>query len=136
MKVYEGGDLSFTIDGVPKTMNYDVVLRYAPQQRGSWEDVRVSLVRPDGIGQGSECYNIKPLEEQEISLSLNDYATSAIALADLCLEEGRTYKFLFSFNRQSSYEPNPKAQILIDSVTTKIIYDQIQWLILHTFHFK
>ena len=107
-------------------MNYDVVLRYAPQQRGSWEDVRVSLVRPDGIGQGSECYNIKPLEEQEISLSLNDYATSAIALADLCLEEGRTYKFLFSFNRQSSYEPNPKAQILIDSVTTKIIYDQIQ----------
>lgn len=103
-------------------MNYDVLLRYAPQQRGSWEDVRVSLVRPDGIGQGSECYNINPLEEQEITLRLNDHATKVLALADLCLEEGRTYKFLISFNRQSPYEPNPKAQILIDSVRTKIFY--------------
>lgn len=124
MKVYEGGDLSFTVDGIPKTMNYDVILRYAPQQRGSWEDVRVSLVRPDGMSQGSDCYNVNPLDEQEMSLRLNDYDTRVIALADLCLEEGRTYKFLFSFNRQSPYEPNPKAQILIDSVRTKInFYD-------------
>lgn len=116
LKVYEGGDISFTIDNVPKTMNYDVQLRYSPQIRGSWEDVRVSVIRPDAIGHDSACYNINPLEEQEQTLRLNEYDTHTIALQDLCLEEGKTYKFIVSFHRQSSYEQNPKAQILVDSV--------------------
>lgn len=108
--------MKFTVDGIPKTMNYDVLLRYAPQQRGDWEDVRVSLIRPDGVAEDSGCFNLNPLDEQERSLRLNDYDTKTIALSDLCLEEGKTYTFVFSFNRQSPYEPNPKAQILIDSV--------------------
>lgn len=116
LKVYEGGDISFTIDNVPKTMNYDIQLRYSPQIRGSWEDVRVSVIRPDAIGHDSACYNINPLEEQEKSLRLNEYDTNTVILQDLCLEEGKTYKFIVSFHRQSSYEPNPKAQILVDSV--------------------
>jgi laminin, beta 1 len=97
-------------------MNYDVQLRYSPQIRGNWEDVRISVIRPDGIGVDSACYNINPLEEQERPLRLNEYDTRIIALNDLCLEEGKTYKFIVSFHRQSSYEPNPKAQILVDSV--------------------
>jgi laminin, beta 1 len=116
VKVFEGGDLSFTIDNVPKTMNYDVQLRYSPQIRGSWEDVRISVIRPDNIGVESACYNINRLEEQERPLRLDEHDTKIIALNDLCLEEGKTYKFIVSFHRQSSYEPNPKAQILVDSV--------------------
>ena len=97
-------------------MNYDVQLRYSPQIRGSWEDVRISVVRPKSIGHDSECYNVNPLDEQERSLRLNEYESQTIVLPDLCLEEGQTYKFIVSFHRQSSYEPNPKAQILVDSV--------------------
>lgn len=115
-RVYEGGDLSFTIDNVPKTMGYDVQIRYTPQIRGNWDDVRISLVRPDMVGHDSGCYNINPLEEQERTLTMSEYDTSVIALPDLCLEEGKTYKFIVSFHRQSYHEPNPKAQILIDSV--------------------
>lgn len=98
-------------------MNYDVQLRYSPQIRGSWDDVKISVIRPDVIGHDSACYNNNPLEEQERSLRLNEYETHTIALPDLCLEEGKTYKFIVSFHRQSAYEPNPKAQILIDSVS-------------------
>lgn len=97
-------------------MNYDVQLRYSPQIRGSWEDVRISVIRPDAIGHDSACYNTNPLEEQERLLRLNEYESNTIALPDLCLEEGKTYKFIVSFHRQSAYESNPKAQILIDSV--------------------
>lgn len=97
-------------------MNYDVQLRYSPQIRGSWDDVRISVIRPDGIGVDSSCYNNNPLEEQERPLRLDEHDTKIIALNDLCLEEGKTYKFIVSFHRQSSYEPNPKAQILVDSV--------------------
>jgi laminin, beta 1 len=98
-------------------MNYDVQLRYSPQVRGNWDDVRITVVRPDAIGHDSSCYNINPLEEQERRLRLNEYDTNTIALTDVCLEEGKTYKFIVSFNRQSAYEPNPKAQILVDSVS-------------------
>lgn len=97
-------------------MNYDVVLRYSPQVRGNWEDVRISVIRPDPIGHSSECYNINPHEESEASLYLDERETSTIALKDLCLEQGKTYKFIVSFNRQSRYESNPKAHILVDSV--------------------
>ena len=65
MKVYEGGDVSFTVDNVPKTMSYDVQIRYSPQIRGNWDDIRISVIRPDVVGQDSDCYNINPLEEQE-----------------------------------------------------------------------
>jgi laminin, beta 1 len=116
VKVFEGGDLSFTVDNIPKTMPYDIQLRYSPQIRGSWDDVRISVVRPDGIPVDSACYNVNLLEEQERPLRLHEYETKVIALNDLCLEEGKTYKFIVSFHRQSSYEPNPNAQILVDSV--------------------
>jgi laminin, beta 1 len=116
VKVFEGGDLTFTIDNVPKTMPYDVQVRYSPQIRGNWDDVRISVIRPDGIGVDSACYNINLLEEQERPLQLHEYETKVIALKDLCLEQGKTYKFIVSFHRQSSYEPNPNAQILVDSV--------------------
>jgi laminin beta 1 len=101
-------------------MNYDVQLRYMPQQRGNWEDIRVSLIRPDAVEHDSGCYNINPLEEQEKSLRFHEYESSVIALSDLCLEEGKTYKFIVSFHRQNSYEPNPKAQILVDSVSSSL----------------
>ena len=97
-------------------MNYDVQIRYSPQIRGSWDDVRISVIRPDAVGQNNECANINPLEEQERTLRMYEYENSVVALQDLCLEEGKTYKFIVSFHRQSIYEPNPKAQILIDSV--------------------
>lgn len=117
MKAYEGSDLTFTIDDVPKTMNYDIQIRYLPQIKGSWEDVRVSLVRPDAIGEGSGCYNANPFEEQEKQLRLEEYDSKVVALEDLCLEEGKVYKFIVSLHRQSPYEPNPKSQILVDSVS-------------------
>lgn len=103
-------------------MNYDVQIRYSPQIRGNWDDVRISVIRPDAVGHDSECANINPLEEQERTLRMNEYESSVVALHDLCLEEGKTYKFIVSFHRQSYYEPNPKAQILIDSVNLIFIF--------------
>lgn len=103
-------------------MNYDVQIRYSPQIRGNWEDVRITVVRPDAVGQENECANIIPWEEQERVLRMNEYQSSVVALEDLCLEEGKTYKFIVSFHRQSKHEANPKAQILIDSVRNFYFY--------------
>ncbi len=116
IRVSEGSELSFTIDNVPKTMGYDVVIRYEPQVIGSWEDVRISLIRPPDENPDS-CHNKNVHFEQEFPVKINDYERTSIALQDVCLEEDKVYKFIVSFHRQSQQEPNPKAQILVDSVS-------------------
>lgn len=128
MRVFEDTDLTFTIDNVPKSMNYDVLLRFTTIQ-GGWEDARISLIRPDGVEVDSACYNINPYEEREKQIRLDDRQTSVVALQDLCLENGKIYKFIVSFERQSSRESNPSAQILIDSVRYISFYKKCSFLI-------
>uniref|UniRef100_A0A803TIL6 Laminin subunit beta 2 n=1 Tax=Anolis carolinensis TaxID=28377 RepID=A0A803TIL6_ANOCA len=48
VRVLEGNVVSFRIDNVPFTMEYDILLRYEPQLPGKWE-VKVSVIRPGPI---------------------------------------------------------------------------------------
>lgn len=100
-------------------MNYDVLLRYTLNQ-GDWEDVRITLLRPDGVAVDSPCYNINPYEEREKQIRLSEHEESIIALHNLCLQNGTVYKFIVSFQRHSTRETNPSAQILIDSVRKNV----------------
>lgn len=117
VRVNEGGELTFTVDDVPKTSQYDVVIRYVPQQKGGWEDVLVTIVRPDIYDPSSEdpC-NKDPRYETELPTSLSDYDRSSVVLYDVCLEKDKRYKFVITFRSQHRQEPNPSAQILIDSI--------------------
>lgn len=101
-------------------MNYDIQIRYSPQYQGSWEDVKVSLVRPEETGEEeSDCLNTIPLDEQDKQLRLDERGSKVLALNDLCLEKDKVYKFVISLHRQSAYDPNPQSQILIDSVSSE-----------------
>lgn len=97
-------------------MAYDVVISYTPKVAGSWEDVRVSLIRPKDEMPES-CHNQDSFREREHQITLSDRHSQKIALDNVCLEEGKIYKFIVSFQRQNQQEPTPSAQILIDSVS-------------------
>lgn len=103
---------------MPKTSQYDVVIRYVPQQKGEWEDVLVTIIRPDIYDPSSSdpCRNKDPVYETDVHTSLNEYDRSSVVLYDVCLEKGKTYKFVITFRSQRHQESNPSAQILIDSV--------------------
>lgn len=117
VRATEGSKFEFTIEDVPKPGQYDIVIRYLPQTRGDWEDVRITIVRPDIYDPSKEdkC-NIDPEKESDIPTVLPEYDRSVTALDDVCLESGKVYKLIIKFNSQRRSEDNPAAQILIDSI--------------------
>lgn len=98
-------------------MSYDVILRYQTQMRGGdWEDARITVIRPDPYDPHGECANSHPSREDRVEFRLPEYGTSTIALYDVCLEQGKTYRFKVQLYRHRKDQDNPSAQILIDSV--------------------
>lgn len=113
----EGGELTFTVDSVPQSMPYDVLVRYQTQARGDWEVARITLIRPDQIDPNGPCANSHPSYEERVPFELSEYGTSVVALPSVCLERGKVYqvKLLFESHRQN--ENDPAAQILVDSIS-------------------
>lgn len=116
-RVHEGTELEITVDNVPRTMSYDVTVRYQTQVRGDWEVARITVVRPEAYNPEGPCANSHPSYEQEIPFTLPEHDTSVVALSNTCLESGKIYKIKLYFERHRQNEDNPSAQILIDSVS-------------------
>lgn len=115
-RVHEGTELEFTVDDIPRTMPYDVVIRYQTQVRGDWEVARITIERPDDYDANGDCSKSHPSYEQHIQFGLPEHSTSITALDNICLERGKIYKVKVVFERHRQNEDNPAAQILIDSV--------------------
>lgn len=116
-RVNEGNELVFTVDEVPKTMPYDVVIRYQTHTPGNWEVATISIVRPDPYDPNGPCADGVPQQEDHVPFSLPDHQLSVVALNSICLEQGKEYKVKLLFERQRQAEENAAAQILIDSLT-------------------
>lgn len=120
-RVHEGTELQINIDGPPRTMQYDVVVRYQTQVRGDWEVARITIERPDGYDLEGACSNAHPSYEQNIPFALPEQTTSVKALSNVCLEQDKVYKVKLYFERHRQTEDNPAAQILIDSVWLAVL---------------
>lgn len=97
-------------------MTYDVVIRHQTHTPGDWDEAVITVIRPDSYDPSGPCSDAHPEYENDISIRLHESDTNTVALRDLCLEQGKVYKFRVTFKRQRYYEPSPAAQILIDSV--------------------
>lgn len=88
-----------------------------PQGQGDWDDVRITIERPDIYDPSStDPCNVDPARETNVPTTLSEYERKAVALYDVCLETGKAYKVIITFHRQNRYQDNPAAQILIDSI--------------------
>lgn len=115
-RVNEGNELKFTVDDIPKTMPYDVLVRYQSQSRGDWEVAKITIIRPDEYDPKGPCPNSHPSYEDRVPFTLPEHDSSVVALTNVCLEHGKIYKIKLLFERQRKQEDNPAAQILIDSI--------------------
>lgn len=118
-RVPENTEMTIVVDDVPRSMPYDIVIRYQSASRGDWEDAYITLVRPDQVDPEGECAELlqSPPAEAHVPFSLPEHDRQVVALHDVCLEAGKEYKFRIFFERRRHNEDNPTATILIDSLT-------------------
>lgn len=121
IRVPENSELIITVDDIPRSMPYDVVIRYQSTSRGDWEDAFITLVRPDEVDPAGDCAAAVPpgssVYESRVPFYLPDRERQVIALREVCLEAGKVYKFKLHFERRRHNEDNPTATIMIDSLT-------------------
>lgn len=115
-RVSEGSKMDFDITDVPMTLPYDVVIRYSTQTSGDWEYATITLIRPDPYDPEGKCANSDPHREQRRRFELREHDTQVVAMNEVCLEQGKFYKFKIHFERHRITDDNPSAQILIDSL--------------------
>ncbi|KAB7494579.1 Laminin subunit beta-1 [Armadillidium nasatum] len=115
MRVFDDSHLEFDVENVESSMDYDLVIKYEPQFRNSWDGVKVRIERPGPVDPNGPCANARTLDDKR-TLDLSDRAREKTVFPTVCLESGKNYKIVLEFSRSNAYTDTPSASILIDSV--------------------
>ncbi|KAL2102594.1 hypothetical protein ACEWY4_001762 [Coilia grayii] len=110
-KVPEGEELQFTINNIPQSMEYDVLIRYEPQLPAEWEQASVRVERPRVVG--GRCGE-SSTDNQAVSLPPGSRYVSLPW--PICFEEGQNYTLRFSLPFYSSHSDHHAPFIFIDSI--------------------
>uniref|UniRef100_T1GDC8 Laminin EGF-like domain-containing protein n=1 Tax=Megaselia scalaris TaxID=36166 RepID=T1GDC8_MEGSC len=119
MVIQSGSEVEFTVDDIPKTMTYDVQIKYMTQSPGQISDTYITLIRPETYEYSSEsaiCSPNEPQYEQRVPLNLPDNQRQVVALSDVCLEKGKTYRVRLHFERFRGPQDENSGVILVDSL--------------------
>lgn len=114
-KLFEGGFLEFLVDDIKTSMNYDIIIKYEPTSSESWEEVIVTVHRPDAIDPNGPCANVNA-EDDIKSVGLPANSRSVTVYPPACLEAGKIYKVTLEFRRSNFHKEMPTASVLIDSI--------------------
>uniref|UniRef100_A0A671S6I9 Laminin subunit beta-1-like n=1 Tax=Sinocyclocheilus anshuiensis TaxID=1608454 RepID=A0A671S6I9_9TELE len=111
--VPEGETLRFNIYNLPRSMEYNLMIRYEPLLPDEWEQVVVQIERPRGTYPAAHCtstYN------DEQTVSLHPGSRYAVLPGPVCLEKGQNYTAKISFPQYSSYSYHSSPHTLVDSI--------------------
>ncbi|XP_077424788.1 laminin subunit beta-1a [Vanacampus margaritifer] len=113
--VPEGAFLEFTVDNIPHSMEYDVLIRYEPQLPDQWEEVLMTVMRPGPIRADSRCINTVPDDDHQM-ISLHPGARHAALPRPVCFESGLNYTIRLSLPLYSALSDVQSPYTLIDSI--------------------
>ncbi|XP_062396598.1 laminin subunit beta-2 isoform X1 [Sardina pilchardus] len=130
-RVPEGSNLEFTINNIPYSMEYDLLIRYELQLPRDWEEVRVTVVRPGPIPTSSPCGNTIPADDL-LTASLPAGSRYLVLSQPICLEKGVTYTLRLEFSRyadRNSISSVVSPSILVDSIVLLPRYSSLEMFI-------
>lgn len=116
MSAIEDSVLNFTVDGVRRTMWYDIIVRYEPKYSGTWDDAEIIIERDGPPDSEGPCGKWQP-EEDRLWVQLPTNQRSSVASPPVCLEAGKVYTVLLQLRKFARPPDSPTASILIDSVS-------------------
>lgn len=115
MRVFQDSFLEFDIENIESSLDYDLVIRYEPQFRGSWENVKVTIERPGPVDQSGPCGNTRPSDD-EMYIGFPESQRQVTVNPAVCLESGKRYKVRLDFSRSNPQFDSASAYILIDAI--------------------
>uniref|UniRef100_A0A8C7IW19 Laminin, beta 2 (laminin S) n=1 Tax=Oncorhynchus kisutch TaxID=8019 RepID=A0A8C7IW19_ONCKI len=100
-KVPEGSSLEFSINNIPYSMEYDLLIRYEPQvsMPRDWGEVRVTIIRPGPIPTSSPCGNTIPADDIIFLCGVCVCCRFVVLPPPVCMERGVSYTLRFEFSR-------------------------------------
>ncbi|KAM6973643.1 laminin subunit beta-1a [Aplochiton taeniatus] len=113
--VPEGAFLEFSIENVPHSMEYDILIRYEPQLPDQWEEVIMTVMRPGPITADSRCVNTMPDDDNQVT-SLHPGARHVVLPRPVCFETGLNYTIRLSLPLYSALSDVQSPYTLIDSI--------------------
>ncbi|XP_037552178.1 laminin subunit beta-1 [Nematolebias whitei] len=115
VNVPEGAYLEFSVDNIPHSMEYDIVIRYEPQLPDQWEEVLMTVLRPGPIKADSRCVNTVPDEDNQM-ISLHPSSRYVVLPRPVCFESGLNYTIRLSLPLYSALSNVHSPYTLIDSI--------------------
>lgn len=116
MQATEGATLEFTLDNIPYSTEYHLLIRYEATGNREWREVGIDLQRPPNEDPSGTCGN-EIRQQGYIFTTLPSGQRYQFVNPPICLERGQVYTLKLDFARQGDAgTPSPTA-ILIDSVS-------------------
>ncbi|CAJ1055767.1 laminin subunit beta-1a [Xyrichtys novacula] len=115
VNVPEGAYLEFTVDNIPHSMEYDIIIRYEPQLPDQWEEVLMAVMRPGPIKADSRCVNTVPDDDNQM-ISLHPGSRYVVLPRPVCFESGLNYTVRLSLPLYSALSDIQSPYTLIDSI--------------------
>ncbi|XP_030280431.1 laminin subunit beta-4 [Sparus aurata] len=110
VRVLEGVGLRFTVDNLPSSMDYQLVIRYEPEAPSDWlASVSITTVSLGDGGCSSDPTGSK-------TLILPGNSRGAVLDSPVCLNTGGRYFVDIVFNKQPGSDDSSSTHILIDSM--------------------
>uniref|UniRef100_A0A8C6NUH4 Laminin subunit beta 1 n=1 Tax=Nothobranchius furzeri TaxID=105023 RepID=A0A8C6NUH4_NOTFU len=115
VNIPEGAFLEFSVDNIPESMEYDILIRYEPQLPDQWEEVIMMVMRPGPISADSRCVNTVPDDDNQM-ISLHPSSRYAVLPRPVCFESGLNYTIHLSLPLYSALSDVHSPYMLIDSI--------------------
>ncbi|XP_058501372.1 laminin subunit beta-1a [Solea solea] len=115
VNVPEGAFLEFTVDNIPHSMEYDIIIRYEPQLPDQWEEVLMTVMRPEPIRAHNRCVNTVPDDDNQMT-SLHPGSRYVVLPRPVCFETGLNYTVRLSLPLYSALSDVQSPYTLIDSI--------------------